>query len=60
MAEPILNAPRVVASIGQGVAAGVAQHVNVHGDSEGGALADALAASSCTRRDRDEASPTAS
>ena len=29
MAEPILNASRVVAGIGQGVAAGVPEHVGV-------------------------------
>jgi hypothetical protein len=29
MAEPVLDQPRVVAGIGQGVAAGVAQHVGV-------------------------------
>jgi hypothetical protein len=29
MADPVLNAPRVVAGVGQGVAAGVAQHVSV-------------------------------
>ena len=29
MAEPILDQPRVMAGIGQGVAAGVAQHVSM-------------------------------
>ena len=29
MAEPVLDQPRVVAGVGQGVAAGVAQHVSV-------------------------------
>ena len=29
MAEPVLDQPRVMASIGQGVAAGVAQHVSM-------------------------------
>ena len=42
MAEPIPNAPRVVACIGQGVAAGVAQHVRVDRKGESGAGADAL------------------
>jgi hypothetical protein len=42
MAEPILNASRVVPSIGQGVAAGMAQHVRMNGKGEPGARADAL------------------
>jgi len=29
MAEPVLDQPRVMADIGQGLAAGVAQHVSV-------------------------------
>jgi hypothetical protein len=37
-----LNAPRVVVSIGQGVAAGVAEHVGVHRKGKTGARADAL------------------
>jgi hypothetical protein len=42
MAEPILDASRVVAGIVQGVAAGVAKHVDVHWEGEAGAYADAL------------------
>jgi hypothetical protein len=42
MAEPILNAPGVVARIGQRVAAGMAEHVNVNRKGEAGARADAL------------------
>ena len=42
MAEAILNAPGVVASIGQRVAAGVTQHVGVNRKGEAGALTDAL------------------
>src|SRR5262249_26765525 len=42
VAEPILDCPRVVASIGQGIAAGVAQHVDVNLEWEAGALAYAL------------------
>jgi hypothetical protein len=40
--EPILNAPGVVAGIGQRIAAGVAQHVRVHRKGEASAGADAL------------------
>ena len=40
MAEPVLDQPRVVASIGQGVAAGVAQHVGVDPKRQLGALAN--------------------
>jgi hypothetical protein len=29
MAEPVLDAPRVVAAVGQGVAAGMPEHVGV-------------------------------
>jgi hypothetical protein len=39
MAEPILDAPRVVAGIGQRVAAGVPEHVNVDRKGEAGAPA---------------------
>jgi hypothetical protein len=42
VAEPILNAPRVVAGIGQGIAAGMAQHVGMDGEGKTGAHADAL------------------
>ena len=42
VSEPILDASRVVAGIGESVAAGVAQHVGVNRKSESGALADAL------------------
>jgi hypothetical protein len=41
MAEPILDASRVVAGIGQSVAAGM-QHVGVGRKGEAGARADAL------------------
>ena len=42
MAHPILYCPRIVPSVGQGVAAGVAQHVDVHREARSGALAYAL------------------
>jgi hypothetical protein len=42
MPKPILDCPRVVAVIRQLVAAGVAQHVDVHRERKAGALADAL------------------
>jgi hypothetical protein len=42
MAEPILDASRVVASIRHGVPAGVPQHVRVHRKGEASARADAL------------------
>jgi hypothetical protein len=42
MAEPVLDQPRVVASIGQGIAAGVAQHVGMDPERQLGALADCL------------------
>jgi hypothetical protein len=42
VAEPILNASRVVAGIGQGAAAGMAKHVNVNRKGESGWGADAL------------------
>jgi hypothetical protein len=42
MAEPILNCPRVVACIGERVAAGVPEHVHVNLEWKSGALAYAL------------------
>jgi hypothetical protein len=42
VAEPILNAPRVVTGIGQRVAASVPQHVCVHRKGDEGARPDAL------------------
>ncbi len=42
MAESILDASRVVAGIGQGVATGVAEHVSVNWKGKAGARADAL------------------
>jgi hypothetical protein len=42
MAKPILNAPRVVAGVGECVAARVAQHVNVDRKGEAGTGTDAL------------------
>jgi hypothetical protein len=39
MAEPILNASRVVADIGQGIAAGVPEHVGVNRKGEASTLA---------------------
>jgi hypothetical protein len=36
MADPILNAPRVVAGSGQGVAAGVPEHVSMDRKGEAG------------------------
>ena len=42
MAEPVLNSTRLVASIRQRIAAGVAQHVGVYRKAEASALADAL------------------
>ena len=42
MAEPIVNAPRVVAGVGQGVAASVPEHVGVSRKGEAGAPADAF------------------
>jgi hypothetical protein len=42
MAEPVLDSPRVVARIRQGVAAGAPRHVGVNRKGEAGALADAL------------------
>ena len=42
MTKPILNGPCVVALIGQSVAAGVAQHVDVNLEGKAGALTDPL------------------
>jgi hypothetical protein len=42
MSEPVLNCPRVMPCIGQCVAAGVPQHVDVNLEREAGPLADAL------------------
>jgi len=42
MAEPVLNAPRVLAGIGQGVAAGVPERVEVGRKGEARTRADAL------------------
>src|SRR5215831_8787068 len=42
MAEPVLDQPRVVASIGQGIAAGVAQHVSMDAERQLGARANGL------------------
>src|SRR6516225_1212399 len=42
MAEPVLDQPRVMAGIGQGVAAGVAQHVGMDPKRQLGALANGL------------------
>src|SRR5262249_3593035 len=42
MAEPVLDQPRVMASIGQGVAAGVAHHVSMDPEWQLGALANGL------------------
>src|SRR6516164_3593851 len=42
MAEPVLDQPRVMAGIGQGVAAGVAQHVSMDAKWELGARANGL------------------
>src|ERR1700756_2709825 len=40
VAEPVLNCPRVVPLVGQGIAAGVPQHVDVNFEREAAALAD--------------------
>jgi hypothetical protein len=42
MAEPVLDQPRVVAGIGHGIAAGVAQHVGVDPKGQLGPIADGL------------------
>ena len=42
MAEPVLDQPRVVASIGHGIAAGVAQHVGMDPERQLGARANGL------------------
>ena len=53
MPEPVLDQPRVMAGIGQGVAAGVAQHVGVDPERQLGALANGLhEAVDCVRRKR--------
>ena len=40
MTEPVLDQPRVVASIGHGIAASVAQHVGMDPERQLGALAN--------------------
>ena len=40
MAEPVLDQPRVMAGIGQGVAAGVAQHVGMDPERQLGPIAN--------------------
>ena len=40
--EPVLNCPRVMSRIGQRVAAGVPQHVDVNLEREAGAIANPL------------------
>jgi hypothetical protein len=42
MAEPVLNAPRVMSGISQGVPASMAKHMSVNREREASALADAL------------------
>ena len=42
MPKPVLNSARVVASIRQGIAAGVPEHVAVNLEGQAGALTDAL------------------
>ena len=42
MAEPILDGPRVVSGVRQGVAAAVAEHVGMHREIEASALANAF------------------
>ena len=42
MAEPVLDQPRVMAGIGQGIAAGVAQHVGMDPEGQLRALANGL------------------
>ena len=42
MPKPILDSARIVARVGQRVAAAVAQHVSMYGEGEAGALAYAL------------------
>jgi hypothetical protein len=42
MPKPILNNARIVAGVGEGITAGVAQHVGVNLERESGALTDAL------------------
>ena len=40
MTEPVLDQPRIMAGIGQGVAAGVAQHVSMDPERQLGARAN--------------------
>jgi hypothetical protein len=42
MPEPILNSARIMALVGQRVAAAVAQHVSMYGEGEAGTRAYAL------------------
>ena len=42
MAEPVLDQPRIMAGIGQGIAAGVAQHVGMDPEGQLRALANGL------------------
>ena len=42
MPEPVLDSARIVPCVRKGVAAGMAQHVSMHGKWETSALADAL------------------
>ena len=42
MPEPVLDGPRVVAGVGEGIAAAVAEHVAVDGEVEASPLTDAL------------------
>ena len=42
MAKPILQRPRVMASIGKRIATGMPQHVTVDGKAEASAFANAL------------------
>jgi hypothetical protein len=42
MAEPVLDQPRVMTGIGQGIAAGVAQHVDMNREADRGSLTQPL------------------
>ena len=42
MAEPVLNSPRVVAGIREGIAASVPEHMDVNFEREAGTLPDAF------------------
>jgi hypothetical protein len=42
MAKPILERPRIMPRIGQGIAAGMPEHVTVNQEGKAGALTDAL------------------